>query len=173
MNPKDEAGSKKTPLRYVPPALMIEASGPMSEGARKYGAFNWRSGDRICVSLYLEAIDRHLSAYKDGEDNDPETGFSHLAHAAATLGIILDSKAIGNLADDRHKGPAPQLLSDRSDIPDIEWDIHFKTDENYMSHQASRQVSPSNPTVTGTTSNVPPPEDRLPMEKGDWKDIPI
>lgn len=107
---KDLEGSKKTPLRHVPPILTILAAGPLSQGAAKYGSYNWRHKD-ISLSMHLEAVERHLAAYKDGEDVAPDSGFSHLAHAAATLAVIMDAGANGTLVDDRDDGPAGRLLN--------------------------------------------------------------
>lgn len=108
-NPKDKAGSQKVPLRFVPPSLLIQVAGPLSQGADKYGSYDWRK-DPISLTLHLEAVERHLAAYKDGEDKATDSGFSHLAHAAATLGVIMDAEAFGTLIDDRTKGPAGKLL---------------------------------------------------------------
>lgn len=106
---KDIEGQKKTPLRVVPPILDIEVSGPLSQGAQKYGSYNWRDKD-ISLAMHLEAIERHLAAYKDGENRAPDSGFTHLAHAAATLAILMDAGACGTLIDDRCYGPAGSVL---------------------------------------------------------------
>lgn len=45
----------------------------------KVGPYNWRRG--YAWSLSYDALQRHLGAWWDGEDNDPESGLSHLAHA--------------------------------------------------------------------------------------------
>lgn len=107
---KDEEGSKKVQLRHVPPILVLLAAGPLTQGASRYGSFNWRYKN-ISLSGHLEAIERHLAAFKDGEDCAPDSGFSHLAHAAATLGVIMDAEECGTLVDDRHKGPAGEILA--------------------------------------------------------------
>ena len=47
-------------------------------GKKKYSANNWKRGlptTEICESLL-----RHLYAYMGGEDTDPESGLSHIAH---------------------------------------------------------------------------------------------
>lgn len=106
---KDEVGSLKAPLRVVPPALIIQAAGPLSQGAERYGSFNWRS-TTISLSKHLEAALRHLLAYQDGEDNAPDSGYSHLAHCAAGMAILMDAKAHGTLIDDRVPGHAADLL---------------------------------------------------------------
>lgn len=115
-NPKDRLGVKKAALRLVPQALRILAVPAMQLGAEKYGPMNWRT-KAVKMSVYLEAAQRHLAAFEDGEDNDAESGASHLSHAAACLGIIADAQALGQLEDDRMTpGPAASMMAalDRS-----------------------------------------------------------
>ena len=113
MNPKDLVGAKKAALRYVPPAVEIEASGPMEDGAKKYGPYNWRE-QPVSMMTYIEAIKRHLAALIDGEDTAQDSGHSHVGHIIAGAGIIADAKANGTLIDDRPaKGPAPKMLAER------------------------------------------------------------
>ncbi len=109
-NPKDRAGARKPPLHLIPPAAEITESLVMALGAEKYGAFNWRSAN-IRASIYVAAARRHLLQWFDGQDDDPESGVSHLAHARACLGILLDALATGHLVDDRPpKGAAADLI---------------------------------------------------------------
>lgn len=111
MNPKDEIGVKKAPLRLVPPALVINCAPVMADGASKYGPYNWRD-EAVQLSIYLEAAMRHILAYQDGQDNAEDSGLSHLAHAASCIAIIMDAEPIGCLIDDRPKpGPAAKLLA--------------------------------------------------------------
>lgn len=110
MNPKDLVGAKKAPLRYVPPALMIAASGPMEDGAIKYGPFNWREYP-VEVVTYVEAAIRHLLAFLDGQDRAEDSGHYHIDHAIAGLGIVVDSRELGTLIDNRFTaGPAADML---------------------------------------------------------------
>lgn len=109
-NPKDRIGSRKPPLHLIPPAAEIVEAVVMGLGAAKYGAFNWRS-EKVRASIYIAAARRHLAQWFDGEDDDPESGVSHLAHARATLGILLDAIATGNVIDDRPPpGAAAELI---------------------------------------------------------------
>ena len=110
MNPKDLVGAKKAPLALVPAALVIGASEAMQNGAEKYGPFNWREYP-VQIMTYCEAIQRHMVAFVDGQDYAEDTGIHHLKHAAASLGILLDSIALGIAEDNRPpKGPAADLL---------------------------------------------------------------
>jgi hypothetical protein len=111
-NPKQAYGDKKLATQTVPPALLLGAARAYGEGAAKYGAFNWRTS-KVEAMTYVGAIHRHLAAYTDGEDVDPEsnTGKLHLEGIAACVGILLDCHAGGFLVDNRPPaGPAPRLV---------------------------------------------------------------
>ena len=47
-------------------------------GAIKYAPKNWMKG--LKRSEILESTQRHLAALMDGEENDKETGLSHVGH---------------------------------------------------------------------------------------------
>lgn len=70
-------------------------------GANKYAAHNWRKG--MLWTRLGDAALRHLTAWMDGEDTDPETGESHLAHLRATAGFLLEYQEFGLGEDDRYK----------------------------------------------------------------------
>jgi hypothetical protein len=109
-NPKKAFGDKKVPVHLVPPALLIETAVAFKEG-RKYGPFNWRASP-VEATTYIGAMYRHLMAYQDGEDLDPESteGKTHLAGIAACCAILMDANAHGSLIDNRTPGPAPKLI---------------------------------------------------------------
>jgi hypothetical protein len=71
-------------------------------GSEKYGPYNWRKTS-VCATTYISAIMRHLDAWRDGEDNDPESCISHIAHVAASCNILLDAQHCNKLNDDRAK----------------------------------------------------------------------
>lgn len=47
-------------------------------GAQKYDAHNWKKG--LPYTQVCESLKRHLDAFMEGEDNDPESGISHIGH---------------------------------------------------------------------------------------------
>jgi hypothetical protein len=110
-NPKDAQARKKVPIGLVPPALVIGAAEALADGARKYGAYNWRD-IAIQYSVYIEAIERHTLALKDGEDIAADSLIHHVKHIAAGCAIILDALGHGNLIDDRKPGPGAKLLAE-------------------------------------------------------------
>lgn len=113
-NPKAIYGRAKPSLGLVPSAAMVAEAGVYALGAAKYGPFNWRK-DAVESMTYVHAALRHLYAWTDGEDIDPESGESHLAHVRACLGILLDAKATDKLIDDRpHAGAASRLIAENT-----------------------------------------------------------
>lgn len=110
-NPKDRIGASKPPLHLIPPAAEIAESMAMALGARNYGPYNWRESN-VKATVYVAAARRHLAQWLDGQDDDPQSGVSHLAHARACLGILLDAMATGHLVDDRPPpGVATELIA--------------------------------------------------------------
>lgn len=99
-NPKDAVGSKKLMMHLVPSIVDIYAALAFTEGALKYGKYNWRVAG-VRYSVYLDAIHRHLAQLQNGDDADPETLVPHLASIIACCGIIADAGHVGKLTDDR------------------------------------------------------------------------
>lgn len=99
-NPKRQCGDRKVPLHLVPPAASIYAAVKLDEGAQKYGAWNFRETS-IDAMTYVGAVRRHLDAFVDGEDIDPDGGKPHLAGAIASLAILIDAVECGYLDDNR------------------------------------------------------------------------
>lgn len=99
-NPKDALSIKKAPLHLIPTGPLYEVGLAMLEGGRKYGAHNYRAvGTR--ASVYYDAAKRHIDAWWEGEDIDPDSGIHHLMKAAACLFVQRDSQIMGNDVDDR------------------------------------------------------------------------
>ena len=89
----------KPPLSLLPRAALEEEARVLAFGAEKYGRDNWRLG--MDHSRLLDACMRHVVAYADGEDLDPESGLPHLAHARCCLGFLLHYRNAGVGTDDR------------------------------------------------------------------------
>lgn len=100
MNPKDAIGGNKLPLHLWPPAATALGSLGLLDGMLKYGRSNFRVIG-VRASIYVDAAQRHLNAWFEGEEVDPDSGLPHLAHALACLAILVDTQAAGTLQDDR------------------------------------------------------------------------
>ena len=103
-NPKELIGSRKASLRYIPMSVWPHDGAAHAVGAAKYGPFNWRD-DPVEAMTYIEASLRHLIAYAAGENLDPESRVSQLAHVRACCAILMDAELHGTLIDNRHESP--------------------------------------------------------------------
>jgi hypothetical protein len=101
-NPKDIAARSRCPLHLIPPVAEGEIAWVLSDGAEKYGRYNWRD-EKISLLNYLGAMKRHIAKILDGEDSDTESGLLHLAHVAATACIVMDAMSHDCVIDDRPK----------------------------------------------------------------------
>lgn len=80
---KHDSGKPDTSL--IPVEFILETAKALTFGKQKYGAHNYREG--IELSSLLAAAERHLLLEKAGVPQDLESGFSHLAHALASLAM--------------------------------------------------------------------------------------
>jgi hypothetical protein len=99
-NPKDMIGTRKAPLSTVPMGVIVEMGVGMLEGAAKYGRHNYRCAG-VRASVYYDAVMRHLIAWWEGEDIDPDSGMPHVTKAMCTLAVLRDAQMQNMCADDR------------------------------------------------------------------------
>jgi len=109
-NPKQAFGDLKPSLSLVPASFLIYTALGLEPGAVKYGRFNWRIND-VEVMTYISAAMRHLVCWVDGEEQAPDTGQPHLAHALASLAVLVDAIETGHSIDNRPpRGKAAQMI---------------------------------------------------------------
>lgn len=101
-NPKQGTGAKKFSMSRVPACVLGELAVAMTEGAWKHGFFNFRIS-KMLATTYYDATQRHLLAWYDGEDIDPDSGLSHITKAIASLVVLRDSMINGTFKDNRPK----------------------------------------------------------------------
>lgn len=99
-NPKDAIGISKAPMSTVPAAVLAEVGVAMLEGACKYGRSNFRIAG-VRSSVYYDATMRHLMAWWEGEDTDPDSGMSHITKAITSLVVLRDAIIQDMCTDDR------------------------------------------------------------------------
>lgn len=99
-NPKQANGIRKVPYHVIPNPVIAELGLSMLEGALKYGSHNYRAIG-VRTSTYYDACLRHLNAFWEGEDIDPDSGLPHIVKAMACLAVLRDSQMYGNVVDDR------------------------------------------------------------------------
>jgi hypothetical protein len=97
--PKFDSG--KIRLDLLPIRPLKDTAEVLTYGLNKYGKDSWREGEMIEWSRVYSSIQRHLFAFQAGEDNDPETGYSHLAHAACNILMMIEHTYINPQGDDR------------------------------------------------------------------------
>jgi hypothetical protein len=93
--------SDKPDLSLVPLAAIEQIAKALMYGERKYHRYNYLKG--FNSNRLIAATLRHVLAWQNGEDLDPESGLSHLAHALAGLSMLLDCQRVGTLTDGRFK----------------------------------------------------------------------
>ena len=71
----------------IPPETTKALAEVLTFGAKKYAPGNWAKVENG-EERYLNALFRHLEAYRSGEDLDPESIFSHLAHCMCNIAFI-------------------------------------------------------------------------------------
>jgi hypothetical protein len=91
----------KLPLHLLSTEAMNQTAAVLAFGAQKYAEHNWRNG--FAWSRPLSAAMRHITAFNAGEDTDPESGLSHLAHAACCIMFLLEFEKTHQHLDDRYK----------------------------------------------------------------------
>jgi hypothetical protein len=73
----------KPDYSLIPLDALREVCHVLAYGATKYERGNWLKPTNGDVSM--ACLLRHLSAWQAGEMNDPESGRSHIAHAACNI----------------------------------------------------------------------------------------
>lgn len=68
-------------------------------GAQKYDSWNWSKG--LSWSECFESLQRHAIAWYQGEDTDPETGLSHMAHVLCNAMFLVHFILFRTGKDDR------------------------------------------------------------------------
>lgn len=91
----------KPRMDLVPPEAMLALGRHFEIGAKKYADRNWERGmdwGKCCASL-----ERHLLAWKSGEDYDSETGSHHMISVAWNAFVLFTYAIRGIGKDDRPK----------------------------------------------------------------------
>ncbi len=95
--------SNKPQMSLLSTEFLIQTTKVLDFGKKKYAAHNWRKG--FVWSRVLDAAMRHLHAFNDGEDVDPESGLSHLAHLSCCVMFLIEFEKTHKHLDDRYKRP--------------------------------------------------------------------
>lgn len=116
-NEKSSGGNKndqdKPRMDLLPPRPLIEIAEVLTQGAAEYGEYNWAKG--LKFSRLKAAMDRHMAAWWAGEDLDPKSGKSHLAHVGCSLLFMMDLQRRMPAMDDRPDG----MVASAFDLPPL------------------------------------------------------
>ena len=77
----------------IPPLALAEMVKVLTFGAQKYEPNNWKYIDSA-KERYFDAMERHVWAWKSGEQLDPESGIHHLAHAMCCLFFLYEHDVV-------------------------------------------------------------------------------
>ena len=96
-SPAESAGRKfdggKLEYGLLPPKALEATVDVLTFGAQKYERDNWQKVPDS-KRRYFDALQRHLWAWKQGEQIDPESGRHHLAHALCCLMFLYEHDII-------------------------------------------------------------------------------
>lgn len=87
-------------LQYglFPPLALKTVVDVLTFGAEKYEPDNWKHVPDA-KRRYFDAAQRHLWAWKEGEQIDPESGKHHLAHALCCLTFLYEHDIMYSVDD--------------------------------------------------------------------------
>jgi hypothetical protein len=81
----------KTQYHLMPLHALEQVNLVLMHGANKYGEHNWKEVEGWKHRYYNAAL-RHLFAWQSGEQHDPETNITHLAHAICSLMFLIEKE---------------------------------------------------------------------------------
>ena len=86
IGPKYDEG--KLQYSLIPPIATKALAEVLTFGASKYAPNSWQKVPDA-ERRYLDALIRHLEAYRSGEEFDPESNLSHLSHLLCNASFLL------------------------------------------------------------------------------------
>jgi hypothetical protein len=101
----------KLRIDILPPSWLRALARVLGKGAEKYADRNWEKG--LPFMATLASAERHILAFKSGEDIDPDTGEPHAALAAWNMLALVEFQRR------MCAGTLPVTLDDRP----IEWSV--------------------------------------------------
>jgi len=92
---------EKPDMSMLPASAKIGIARAFMDGERKYGRYNYLKG--MDWTKLLSAVDRHVTAFTDGEDLASDSKLNHLYHAGAGIMMLIEyyERKLGT--DNRYK----------------------------------------------------------------------
>lgn len=90
MSTEEAYKEKQAKIRpsLLPVEAIVEGIKAMEYGAIKYGTDQWKTVN-MEPRQFMDALERHLIALKQGETHASDSGVHHLGHIIANCGILL------------------------------------------------------------------------------------
>jgi len=89
--PTKEVGMKfdngKLLYSLIPPETLKALAEVLTFGAQKYAPNNWQLVENG-ETRYLDALFRHLEAFRSGETHDPDSKLHHLSHVLTNVAFL-------------------------------------------------------------------------------------
>ena len=86
LGPKYDTGKLRFSL--LPKGVVFEIIKVLEFGAKKYKEESWQDVPDA-VRRYTDAVHRHLEAWENGEQIDPESGLHHLSHIGCNILFLI------------------------------------------------------------------------------------
>lgn len=111
VDPKQSCGAKKMTFDSITATLNLIVSAAAQSGADKYGPWNWLQleDETMSVMTYVNAVQRHLTLFKAGQDYTSDTGIHNLDSIICGLSVVRDAMLFGKVKDDRTKMSPEQI----------------------------------------------------------------
>ena len=126
MEEKMKYDKQKVALGLLPLETLETVAQVFEFGAQKYGIWDWfDDGKNTEFIRSFSSIQRHLFAWHNGEDIDPDSGLPHLAHATSQLMILMSHSKNHPEMDNRRKNNENRRHSKRTKKKIHRKDIYY------------------------------------------------
>lgn len=92
----------KVAYHMMPPYALEQVCRVFMMGREKYDEDNWRTGEGLSRIGCYNSLQRHVQAWLAGEDLDPESHLSHMAHAAWNALAIMELERLFPEKEERY-----------------------------------------------------------------------
>ena len=129
---------EKPRMHLLPSKSMFEVAKVLTFGAEKYDEHNWRKLENL-QNRYTSGALRHIFAHNDGEQLDPESELSHLAHAICCLLFKLEIELENASKENQKERPRKSNVGEYSTSYKLA-PAHFSGSEAYNKESGLRDA---------------------------------
>jgi len=113
----------KVEFHLIPFAALESCARVFMYGRDKYAAWNWAKG--MDWMIPYDCLMRHMQAWQEGEDDDPESKLPHLGHAMCNLIMLTFYAKFYRRGDSRPPKELFHVEEDKESLGDIMRDKGF------------------------------------------------